>query len=155
MKKFVFAIFAFFAFASLNAQGLRGGVNLGIPVGDVSDFSGFYGSLDLDYDWAASESINVGAATGFGYYFGKDGFDGFKYLPIAGSVDVGVSDDISVGGDVGYAVSLESGGGGDFMYRFQVRFQLSEDTDVSARMNNISGDGVTFSSITAGFGLRF
>ena len=155
MKKFVLAIFALCAFASVNAQGLRGGVNLGVPIGDVSNFSSFFGSVDLDYDWEVSESIDVGAATGFAYYFGKDGFDGFKYLPLAGSVDVGVSDDISVGGDIGYAISLESGGGGDFLYRFQVRYQASEDVDISARMNNISGDGVTFTSLTAGVGLRF
>lgn len=157
MKKLILIVaVVFFGFnTSAQNDGFRVGVNLGVPVGDASDFSSFVANLDVDYDWEVSETINVGAATGLTYYFGKDGSDGFKFLPIAGSVDVSVSEDVSVGGDVGYAISLESGGGGDLLYRFQIRYQASEEVDITGRFNSLSGDGVTFSYASVGAGLRF
>lgn len=156
MKKFfLLAVVALFGFSATAQEGFRVGANFGVPVGDSSDFSSFVLNLDVDYDWEVSDAVSVGAATGFTYYLGKDGSDGFKYLPVAGSIDVSVSDDVSVGGDVGYAISLETGGGGDFLYRFQVRYQVSEEVDITGRFSNLSGDGLTFSYASVGAGIRF
>jgi hypothetical protein len=156
MKKLVLIITVFAFVFNANAQdGFRIGANVGIPLGDFSDFYSLAATLDVDYDWEVSESFTAGFATGFANYFGKDGMDGFKYLPVAASADVNVSDDVSVGGDVGYAISLENGGGGDFLYRIQIRYQASDDVDVTARWNSISGDGATLSNASLGVGLRF
>jgi len=149
------AVVALFSFSATAQSGLRAGVNAGIPVGDQGDFSSFYANIDLDYDWEVSDTWTVGATTGISVYSGKDDFSDFKFLPIAASVDAYVSDDVSVGGDVGYAVSLEDGGGGDLMYRFQVRFQFSEEWDATGRLNSISGNGATLSSVSVGVGYRF
>ena len=155
MKKVCIIIGLVFVGLTASAQdGLRVGINGGIPVGDADLFSSFAGSLDVDYDWEVSEDFNVGAATGLGYYFGKNGGDGFKYLPIVGSFDYRISEDVSAGANVGYAVSLESGGGGDLTWRLQVRLEISDDVDAQAIYDNLSGDGITFSYIGVGFGFN-
>lgn len=163
MKKLLLIITIFAFVFNTNAQdesstsqdGFRVGINFGIPTGDIDIFTSFAVNLDVDYDWEVSENINVGLVTGISYFFGKDNIDDFKYLPIAASADVGLSDDFSVGGDIGYAVSLETGGSGDLLYRFQVRYQASEKVDVQARYSAISGGIFTISSISVGVGLRF
>ncbi|HMC01284.1 MAG TPA: hypothetical protein VKN14_09650 [Flavobacteriaceae bacterium] len=164
MKKlFLFIALVFFVF-STNAQdnsdnnsdnGFRVGLNLGIPMGDASDYSSFAGNIDVDYDWSVSNGIDIGLTSGLTYYFGKDNFDDFKYMPIAGSVDFEITEDLEAGGDIGYAISLESGGTGDFLYRFQLRYAASDDVDISARFNSVSGDGSTLSFLSLGVGYSF
>lgn len=144
-----------FGFTATAQDGFRVGLNAGFPTGDISDFSGFAYSLDLDYDFSVSDGVTAGIATGYSGYSGKDGYDGFNFIPAAGSVDFEISDQFSAGGDAGIAISTEDGGGSEFMYRFQLRYQASDQMDVSARFNNISGDGVTFSNFSVGVGLRF
>lgn len=153
-KLLLFAVFAFLSLTVSAQDGLRIGVNAGIPVGDADIFSSFAGSIDVDYDWEVSNDVNVGVGTGLGNYFGKDGIDGFSYLPIVASGDVNISDTVSAGANVGYAISLESGGGGDLTWRLQVRLEISDEFDAQAIYDNISGDGITFSYIGVGFGFN-
>ena len=156
MKKLLLiAAVAVFGFTATAQAEFRVGINGGIPVGDADLFSSFAGTLDVDYDWEVSETFTVGAATGLGYYFGKDGGDGFKYLPIVASADVNISDEVSAGANVGYAVSLETNGGGDFTWRIQVRYEISENVDVQGVYDNISGNGITFSFAGVGVGFKF
>lgn len=137
-------------------EGFRVGVNAGIPVtSGVSDFYSFVINADIDYDWNVSEKFNAGLTTGLTYYLGKDGFDGFKYLPIAASADVEITDGFSAGADVGYAISLETGGGGDFLWRGVIRYQASEEVDVTARYNSVSGNGSSIDYASLGVGFRF
>ncbi len=156
MKKLllVMAVVAF-GFTANAQDGFRAGVNLGIPTGDFSDFTSLYYGLDVDYDFNVSEGINLGLSSGYSGYSGKDDVDGFNFIPLAGSVDFEISDGFSAGGDLGMAFSTEDGGGSDFMYRFQLRYQASDQVDISGRYNNISGDGATLSSISIGVGYRF
>lgn len=156
MKKLVLVMAVVALGFTANAQdGFRIGANIGIPSGDASDFSSFFYGLDVDYDFNVSEGINVGLSSGYAGYSGKDDADGFNYIPIAGSVDFEISDGLSAGGDLGIAVSTEDGGGSDFMYRFQLRYQASDEVDISGRFNSISGDGFTWSNISVGVGYRF
>jgi Outer membrane protein beta-barrel domain len=156
MKKLVLIITVFAFALNANAQdGFRTGVNVGIPVGDFTSVYSLAATLDVDYDWKVSESFIAGISTGFTNYFGKDGIGGFKYIPVAASVDLDVSDDVSVGGDAGYAISLESGGSGDFLYRIQIRYQASDEIDLTGRWNSISGNGVSISNVSFGVGFRF
>jgi hypothetical protein len=155
MKKVLLIAFVTVFCFSANAQGFRVGVNAGIPVGDFSDFSSLYANVDLDYDWEIDETWTAGITTGFSVFSGKDMFSDFKYIPIAGSVEANVSENIGVGGDVGYAISLEDGGGGDFLYRFNVVIQIDDNWDATGRFNNVSGNGATLSSISVGVGYSF
>ncbi len=157
------ALFSMSAFAQDGDEGsgnsgFRVGLNGGIPVGDFSDWYSFTVNLDVEYDWDVSEDFTVGVGTGYTCYFDKeiDGFSlgSFDYVPIYGSVDFNISNEVSVGGDVGYAVAI-SGSGGDLLYRFQFRYEVSEDVDVQIRYNSVSGDGASISYVSFGVGYNF
>lgn len=156
MKKLlVVAVIALFTINANAQEGFKVAVNAGIPVGDFSDFLSFTASLDASYDWEVSEGFNAGIISGITYHFGKDGGDGIKYAPIAALARINVSDEFEVGGDVGYAISLESGGGGDLYWRPVVAYAVNETTDVQASYSNVSGDGITLSSFNLGVAFRF
>ncbi len=156
MKRIILITAAALLGLSVSAQnGLRIGLNAGIPVGDNGDFASFIANIELDYDWEVSEIINVGVSAGATVYSGKEMFNDFKYAPILASVDVSVTDDLSLGGDIGYGISLESGFDGALVYRFQLRYNISEKFDVSGRFNAFSSDIGTLSDATVGVGYRF
>lgn len=137
-------------------SGFRAGINFGLPLGDADMWSSFTLNLDLEYDWGVSDDVSVGVGTGYTNYFGKDGIDGFSYIPVVASIDVNITDDLSAGGDAGYAINITMGGnGGDFMYRFQVRYQASEEVDIQARHSTLSGDGASLSYLSIGVGYSF
>jgi len=167
MKKLIlFVAVTLFAF-NVNAQdgddsgsngqeGFRLGANLGTTVGDFSDWYGLAINFDVDYDFSVSDQINLGVSSGFTSYLGKDDNDYcFNYVPLAGSIDFNLSDQFSIGGDAGVAIGIEENSGSDFLYRFQLRYQASDQVDISGRYNSISGNGATISNVSLGVGFRF
>ncbi len=80
-----FAIIAGLAICSLgvNAQeGFKAGINLGLPVGDAGDVSGFSIGVDALYHWAVADSFIAGIAIGITNAFGKNIYTGI------GSIDI-------------------------------------------------------------------
>ena len=153
MKKlFLLSIIAVFAIGSMNAQGqLRAGINGGLPVGDVGDFSSFAIAVDLGYLFEVSDEFDAGFETGYTNFFGKDDFDGFSFLPITGVANYDVSEEISLEGGAGYAVSLESNGGGDFYWKFGAAYALDEDSDIGLSYRSVSGDGASIDAVMLGY----
>ena len=155
MKK-IMSITLFLCAIYMSAQdGLRLGLNAGIPLGSRGDFASFVANIDIEYDWAVSETVAAGIGTGVTVYSGKDMFADFKYLPVMASADVSLSDAFSLGGDAGYGISLESGIDGAFTYRFLARYMLSEHFDVTGRFNAFAGNGGTLTNTSIGLGYRF
>jgi hypothetical protein len=76
----------------------RFGVNGGIPVGDVEDFSNFHLGTDVAYMFNVVEVLDVGPMLGYSHYFSEDltigsekiETDDVQFLPIAASGRVGV-----------------------------------------------------------------
>ncbi|MCI2228371.1 hypothetical protein MC378_04270 [Polaribacter sp. MSW13] len=155
MKKvLLIAAFAIFGLGTVNAQGgFSGGVNLGIPVGDVSDFSSFSFGVDLNYMFNADEDFTYGAAAGYQNYSGKDGFDSTGFIPLAVVGRYAVSDKFSLGADVGYALGASTGNDGGFYYRPMVVYGLSDSMNLNASYSGVSVTGGTYSNI--GLGIMF
>lgn len=154
MKKlFLLSIIAVFAIGSMNAQGqFRAGINGGIPVGDFADFSTFAIAVDLGYLFEISDDFDAGIETGYTNFFGKDGFDGFSFIPITAVGNLDVSEEISLEAGAGYAVSLESNGGGDFYWKFQAAYALDEDSDIGLSYRSVSGgNGFSLDAIMLGY----
>lgn len=63
---------------------LKIGLNTGLPVGDIDDFSSFSVGLDLRGQYLVTPHFGIGVATGYNHLFGKDGFDDFGIVPLAG-----------------------------------------------------------------------
>ncbi len=157
MKKlFLLPIFAIFAILSMNAQGqFRAGINGGLPIGDAGDYSSFALAVDFGYLFEVSDDFDAGIETGFTNYFGKDSFDDFKFMPITGVGKINLTEDISAEAGLGYAVSLESGGGGDFYWKIGFAYALDEDSDIGLSYRSISGDGSSLDGIFLGYRRSF
>ncbi|WP_203258248.1 outer membrane beta-barrel protein [Hyunsoonleella ulvae] len=160
MKKLFFvAIIVIFGSLSVNAQGqFNGGVNAGLITGDFSDFYSFNLTIDASYLWEVSDQIEVGAATGFSHSFGKDtdfaDAEDAQFLPLAAAGRFNISDEFTVGVDLGYAVGINDGNDGGFYYAPRVQYAVSESLDVVVAYRGISLDAgpisVGFNVITAG-----
>ena len=165
MKKLLLcAAIAVFVLTSVNAQGgLKAGINVGLVPGDFSDVASFNLTLDAAHLWEVSDQIEVGAVTGFSQTFTKE-IDGFEtndvqFLPIAAAARLSISEEFTVGVDLGYAVGINEGNDGGFYYAPRVQYSISESLDIVAAYRGVSIDAgpisVGFNTITLGveFGL--
>lgn len=159
MRKFVLIASLLFFGATLQAQeGLNAGINLGLPVGDASDVSGFTLGFDANYLWNVAESVDVGVATGFTNAFGKtfeilgQDFEAedVQFLPIAAAGRYHVTERFRAGADLGYAIGISDGNDGGFYYRPIVAYSISDITELNFSYTGISLDGGTWSTITLG-----
>lgn len=160
MKKLIFTALAVFAFSSINAQGFRGGINVGLPVGDASDAYTFNITADLDFLWEVSETFDAGIATGLSYNFGDDidlgGFGTLEvedaiFLPIAIAGRLAVAGDFSIGADVGYSIGISpDGNDGGFYYAPRIQYGISEAIDIVLAYRGVSIDGGSFDVVTLG-----
>ena len=149
---FLFSIFVFVSLTTLNAQGqFRAGINGGLPIGDAGDYASFALAVDLGYLFEISDDFDAGIETGFTNYFGKDGFGDFKFMPITGVGKVNLSEDISAEAGLGYALSLESGGGGDFYWKIGFAYALDENSDLGLSFRSITGNGGSIDGIFLGY----
>lgn len=165
MKNLMIAAFAVFAFAQVSAQELKGGINVGLPIGDVSDAYTFNLTADLNYLWDVAESFKAGLATGISYNFGDSvdlgefgsaDIDDAVFLPIAGAARYFLTEDFAIGADLGYAIGLSpSGNDGGFYYAPRLQYSFSETLGLVAAYRGISVDGGSFDTVTLGLEFGF
>lgn len=150
MKKVIFILLlSVISFSTANAQvGLRLGANVGLPVGDASDFYGFQAGADLAYMVTAIPVLDVGPMVGYSRFFGSDDNGDVHFLPLAASGRVSLAT-FTVGLDLGYALGLSDGLDGGVYYRPQVGFNFLM-LGLIASYQGISVDGGTFSSVNLG-----
>lgn len=155
MKKvLILFVFSFLVTTAVFSQGnFRFGVNAGIPVGDVEDYSSFHLGTDVAYMFNVVELLDVGPMVGYSHFFGEEDLDDVQFLPLAASGRFGLSS-FYLGADLGYAVGLQDGNDGGFYYRPLVGYKFGK-LGIAASYEGISVDGGTFSSINLGieFGL--
>jgi hypothetical protein len=94
---------------------LKAGLTAGIPVGDASDVASFNVGLDFRGQYLVTPNFGIGVASGYNHYFGKDGFDDFGMIPLAGFLRYYFTPSgIFIGSDIGYGfltgVDNNSGG---------------------------------------------
>lgn len=171
-KTIIFSVLAVFAFCvSVTAQyvdrsSFKAGVNVGIPVGDASDFSSFSLGLDLGYHWGVSELVDVGVVSGFINAFGDsstlDGgalgqidvdFPDIQFIPVAAAFRLYPTYEFKLGADVGYAVGVNEGNDGGFYWRPVIGYNITGNTELNVSYMNINNDGESFS--IAALGLLF
>ncbi len=155
MKKLIFlTLFTILGtLTGLNAQdGFRAGINGGIPIGDAGDLATFAIAIDLGYILEISDGFDAGVETGYTNYFGKDNFDDFSFIPINGVANYDLSEDFSAEAGAGLAISLETGGGTDFYWKFGFAYNLDEDSDLALTYRSVSGgNGFSIDGIFLGY----
>jgi hypothetical protein len=162
MKKIIlFALFITFAF-SANAQ-FSAGVTLGLPTGDADDVSSFAFGLDVNYMLESDSEFKYGLAASYLTYFGKTveiapgiegDIDNVSFLPIAAAGRYGISDKLTLGADIGYAIGLSpSGNDGGFYYRPMVVYSINENISLNLSYSGVEVEGGAFTNI--GLGVMF
>ena len=157
MKKIILFVVMVLSFAYANGQSgkFKLGAHIGIPMGDIKDFSSFNFGVDAAYVWKVADNFSAGATTGYTNYSGKSGFDSVGFIPIAATGQFSLSESMFLGADLGYAVYVGSGGGdGGFYYQPKLGYQ-AEKFEVYLGYKGISISGGTFSSINLGFNYKF
>ena len=167
MKKLLLiAVFAICGLETVNAQGFSAGVTLGIPVGDAGNVSSFVYGADVLYMFNADEDFTYGVATGFQSYVGKTisvpGLGGglfefevpnSSYIPLAAAGRYVISEKLSAGADIGYAINTASGGTSGFYYRPMLIYNMNQTMRINASYSGISANGGALSNL--GLGIMF
>ncbi|MDV2446389.1 hypothetical protein CMU93_02610 [Elizabethkingia anophelis] len=148
-----FALLGFAASAQTTGQ-LKIGANIGIPVGDASDFSSFTLGLDAAYQWRLAENFDLGIATGYQHFFGKSGWSDGGFIPLAASAQYSIDPKFFIGADLGYGFLTGKGSsGGGFYYQPKVGYQQS-DWELYLGYKGVSDNG-SISSVNLGFNFKF
>lgn len=158
MKKILFAVIALITMTAAHSQegNFTIGINGGIPVGDVEEFSTFNIGGEAAYRLSVSEQFKAGALVGYSHFFGDSGEEGdiswevedFQFLPLAASARFNVNT-FFAGADVGYAVGVNEGNEGGFYYKPLVGINFGK-IGVLASYSGISRDNFTVSSVNLG-----
>jgi hypothetical protein len=92
MKKLLIGAIALLTFSPSFAQKeeevtkknswLKAGVNLGVPVGDISNSSSFAAGVDLSGQFMATKNFGIGIASGYTQFFKKDNGANFGTVPL-------------------------------------------------------------------------
>ncbi len=164
MKKIILLLaLTVLGFSSVYSQGIKLGVNAGVPVGDVSDWTTFQLGADIAYLFPASDLFSVGGLIGYSRYFIDDDVlspgtmgdvEDFSFLPIAATARFGFENSLFVAGDLGYAVGISEGFDGGFFYRPKVGYSLGP-LAIIASFSGISVDGGDVSSVNLGVEFGF
>ena len=113
--------------------------------------SSFSFGLDVNYMLNSGEEFSYGIATGYQNYSGKNGIPSVDFIPLALAGRYAVSEQVSIGADLGYAMSSNGG----FYYRPMVVYNLSETMKLNASYSGVSVTGGTVSNVGAGIMFNF
>ena len=173
MRALIVLLFIVSTSLSLKAQAVdrtnfRAGINGGLVIGDFSEAYSFVLGLDIYHHWGVSKEIDLGIATGFSNAFGEtqevsgggvsieNKFANVQFLPVAGSVRIYPASGFKIGGDVGYALGINSGNDGGFYYRPSIGIDMNGGSkEFNISYFAVSGDTATYSSVLAGFLILF
>src|SRR3954463_7673906 len=61
---------------------LKFGANVGVPVGNASDYSNATLGLELKGQVLETRSVGIGLMTGYTHFFAKDNFEDFGIIPL-------------------------------------------------------------------------
>jgi len=156
MKKIILTAAAFFAFSFANAQdgGFKLGAHVGLPMGDIKDFSSANLGVDVAYLWKVADSFDAGIASGYTTYLGKDGADATGFIPVAATGQYAIADNLFLGADLGYAVYAGSGSGdGGLLYQPKFGYK-AEKMELYLGYKGISANGSNISSVNLGVNFK-
>jgi hypothetical protein len=158
MKKLIcLAVLGFFTLIPAQAQ-FTAGVHGGLPLGDADDLATFAIAVELGYLFEISDNFSAGPSVGISHSFTEDvdtpfgpvEIDDVTFLPISGAARFGVSDNFTLGGDIGYAVGINDGNDGGFYYSPRVQYSVSDLIDLVLAYRGISVDGGSWDILSLG-----
>lgn len=134
----------------------RIGINGGIPVGDIEEFTTFNLGADVAYRFGLTEEFEIGGLAAYSHFFGESEEEGdvswevddVQFLPLAASARFNGSN-FFAGADVGYALGINEGNEGGFYYRPHLGYNFG-NLGILGSYSGISRDGFTVSTVNVG-----
>jgi len=168
MKKIMIALVALLAMTQSFAQDkeitprnswLKAGVNVGVPVGDLSDYSNFAAGIDVSGQYLVNPNFGIGLSTGYTHYFPKNNLESFGAVPVGALLRYYPrSKGFFAGTDVGYSFLTNSGIDGGFYLKPQLGYH-NYDWNLYAFYNQIFTKSpfsdVQTVGIAAAYNIRF
>ncbi|AIM60735.1 hypothetical protein [Cellulophaga lytica] len=152
----VFAVMA----VNLSAQeGLKIGIQGGIPLDDYTDNVSLMVAADIGHMWALGEVVDLGVTGGYIHGFAEKYHTGtitndlpdIQFLKAAASVRVWTSNSFSFGADLGQGFGLNDDNEGGFYYRPQIGYLMGESTELNLSYTGIQlGDNTEWSTVSIG-----
>lgn len=161
MKKFLLLFTFVLCAVTSNAQ-FSLGAGVGIPTGDMEELSSFQMNINATYMFESESDFRLGLSASYHNYFGKTieilgieaDLDDFAWLPLSAVLNYSLSDNVSIGTDVGYAIGMSPEDiEGGFYLRPNLVYSLGEKTSLNLSYTNMSNDGDNISNI--GLGIAF
>lgn len=159
-------------FGAMNAQALKVGAHVGLPIGDFADSSSFNVGADVAFVYNVMDNLELGVTTGYSHFVGKEySTPSFSYMgisvpgttvksdlgivPVAATATYNLTEKFNLGADLGYAFYVGDNVDGGGMYFFpKVGYNLTENDNVFAGFKGISDDG-TSGTVSLGYTHKF
>ena len=161
MRKLVLGIFIFFiTITSIHAQeGLRAGLNIGLPLNETSDMSTLNVGIDISLLRYVGEKLSLGGVSGYTHYLANTTNNGLEvnnedlsFIPVAASARYQFSKVIFGSFDIGYAIAVQGEEGGTY---YQTKFGwYGNKMDVFAFYKGISLNTGALVSVGVGFAYK-
>jgi len=140
---------------------LKLGANIGVPVGNASNYSSFMAGLELKGQVLETNYLGLGLTAGYNHFFGKNGVKDFGTIPLGAFLRVyPQSKGFFFGTDLGYSVvtGYDNAKGGFFL-KPQLGYH-NYDWNVFAFYNNIfrsdvNGGSIGSVGVGATYNIRF
>ncbi len=154
-----FSFFLLFFTICLSAQqGLKLGIQAGLPLNEFNEEVGIVIGADLGYMWALGEVIDLGLAVGyihgFPEKFDRDNpltdFPSTQFIPLAGSLRIWPSNSFSFGVDVGQALGINEGNEGGLYYRPILGYLMGPKTELNISYTGIQLENRAWNTLTLG-----
>lgn len=139
-------------------EGLKVGVQAGLPFNDFNDEVRVVLGANIGYMWALNETIDLGIMAGYLYgtpeKFGTEDalvdLPSIQFVPVAASLRIWPSNSFSFGVDVGQAFGLNQENEGGLYYRPQIGFLMGAKTELNFSYTAIQLEDKQWSTITLG-----
>lgn len=143
-------------FGAMSAQtGFKLGVHAGLPVGDASSGTSAVLGVDAAYMFPVAAEFNLGIATGYSSWLGKNGAESVSMVPIAAAAEYKLAPQFSLGVDLGYGLFFASGtSDGGFYYQPKAAYHFGP-SEVYVGYMGVSKNGGTISAINLGYAYSF
>jgi hypothetical protein len=140
---------------------LKIGLNAGVPVGNISDFSSFVAGLELKGQLMETNHVGIGLTTGYNHFFAKNNGQSFGTVPLGAFIRVyPESKGFFAGLDAGYSfVTGVTGAKGGAYVKPQLGYH-NYDWNVFGFYNHIfrsdaNGGSIPHVGIGATYNIRF
>jgi len=163
--KNVLMLFTFFSIAmGISAQeGLKVGIQGGLPIDDFNDEVSLVVGVDVGYMWALGEVVDLGIAAGFLNGFAESfhsdvvltDLPNVQFVPLAASVRVWPSNSFSFGVDVGNAFGINEGNDGGLYYRPIIGYLFGPQTEINLSYTAVDLDNRKWTTVNLGFLFTF